>query len=168
MAAGERFLLPGTSAEVEVLRVEDNLMRMGAAVKLSVKAGGDTVQFWVFQDIERIKAANPGVLSQVPLMNPGLFAPYVFSLTKAGERFYTVLQAVHDPGVPLVAGGAGLLVAGLMITFFFSHRRFRVGVEERKGRSRVGVAGRSNRDPAGLERDLERLLAEIRGAEGSS
>lgn len=168
VAAGERFLLPGTSAEVEVLRVEDNLMRMGAAVKLSVKAGGDTVQFWVFQDIERIKAANPGVLSQVPLMNPGLFAPYVFSLTKAGERFYTVLQAVHDPGVPLVAGGAGLLVAGLMITFFFSHRRFRVGVEERKGRSRVGVAGRSNRDPAGLERDLERLLAEIRGAEGSS
>ena len=168
VAVGERFVLPGTSAEVEVLRVEDDLMRMGPAMKLSVSSDGKTVQFWVFQNIEHIKAANPGVLSQVPVMNPGLFSPYVFFLEKRGERFYTVLQAAHDPGVPLVAGGAGLLVAGLMITFFFSHRRFRVGVEERKGRSRIGVAGRSNRDPAGLERDIERLLAEIRGAEGSS
>jgi cytochrome c biogenesis protein len=165
---GDRFALPGGSAQVEVLRVEDDLMRMGPAVKLSVTAGADTVQFWVFQNIEKIKEANPGILSQVPLMNPGLFAPYLFSLQKTGERFYTVLQAAHDPGAPLVAGGAGLMMTGLMITFFFSHRRLFIRVEERKCQSLVAVAGTSNRDPVGLEGELKRLLAKIRETEGRS
>ena len=126
------------------------------------------VQFWVFQNIERIKEANPGILEQVPLMNPALFAPYLFSMQKKGERFYTVLQAARDPGVPLVAGGAVLMVAGLMITFFFSHRRFRIVLEEEKGQSRIGLAGSSNRDPVGLENEMNRLLAEIGKAEGRS
>ena len=101
-------------------------------------------------------------------MNPALFAPYVFSTQKKGERFYTVLQAARDPGVPLVAGGAVLLVAGLMVTFFFSHRRFRIVLEEEKGKSRIGLAGSSNRDPVGLENEMNQLLAEIGKAEGHS
>jgi len=167
-AVGDVFDLPGAEGRVEVLRAENDLMRMGPAVKLSVNSTRGNVQFWVFQNIERIKEANPGVLAQVPLMNPALFAPYVFSMQKKGERFYTVLQAARDPGVPLVAGGAALLVAGLMITFFFSHRRFRIVIEEEKWKSRIGLAGSSNRDPVGLEKEMNRLLAEIGKAEGRS
>ncbi|MCX5820267.1 MAG: cytochrome c biogenesis protein ResB [Deltaproteobacteria bacterium] len=167
-AVGDRFALPGGEGEVEVIRVENDLMRMGPAVKLSVVSPRGEVQFWVFENIERIKEANPGVLAQVPLMNPGLFAPYLFSMQKKGERFYTVLQAARDPGVPLVAGGAVLLIVGLMITFFFSHRRFRIVLEEKKGKSRIGLAGSSNRDPVGLENEINQLLAEIGKAEGRS
>jgi cytochrome c biogenesis protein len=167
-AVGDRFSLPGGEGEVEVIRAENDLMRMGPAVKLSVTSTRGNVQFWVFENIERIKSANPGVLAQVPLMNPGLFAPYLFSIQKKGERFYTVLQAARDPGVPLVAGGAALLVAGLMITFFFSHRRFRIVLKEEKDKSRIGLAGSSNRDPVGLENEMNRLLAEIGKAEGRS
>ncbi len=167
-AVGDAFDLPGAEGRVEVLRAENDLMRMGPAVKLFVTSTRGNVQFWVFQNIERIKDANPGVLTQVPLMNPALFAPYLFSMQKKGERFYTVLQAARDPGVPLVAGGAALLVAGLMVTFFFSHRRFRIVLEEEKGKSRIGLAGSSNRDPVGLEKEMNRLLAEIGKAEGRS
>jgi cytochrome c biogenesis protein len=167
-AVGDRFLLPGGEGEVAVIRAEDNLMRMGPAVKLSVTSPRGEVQFWVFQHIEQIKEANPGVLAQVPMMNPGLFAPWLFSLEKQGEKFYTVLQAARDPGVPLVAGGAVLLVAGLMITFFFSHRRFRIILEEENGKSRIGLAGSSNRDPVGFEKEMNQLLAEIGRAEGRS
>jgi cytochrome c biogenesis protein len=167
-AVGDRFALPGGEGEVEILRVENDLMRMGPAVKLSVTSARGNVRFWVFQNIERIREANPGILEQVPLMNPALFAPYLFSMQKKGERFYTVLQAVRDPGVPLVAGGAALLIVGLMITFFFSHRRFRIVLEEEKGKSRIGLAGSSNRDPVGLEKEMNRLLAEIGKAEGRS
>jgi cytochrome c biogenesis protein len=167
-AVGDRFALPGGEGEVEVIRIENDLMRMGPAVKLSVVSPGGEVQFWVFQNIKRIKKANPGILEQVPLMNPGLFAPYLFSMQKKGERFYTVLQATRDPGVPLVAGGAALLTVGLMITFFFSHRRFRIVLEEEKGQIRIGIAGSSNRDPVGLENEMNRLLAEIGKAEGRS
>jgi len=167
-AVGDRFSLPGGEGEVEVIRAENDLMRMGPAVKLSVTSTRGNVQFWVFENIERIKEANPGILEQVPLMNPALFAPYFFSMQKKGERFYTVLQAARDPGVPLVAGGAALLIVGLMITFFFSHRRFRIVLEEEKGKSRIGLAGSSNRDPVGLEKEMNRLLAEIGKAEGRS
>jgi cytochrome c biogenesis protein len=167
-ADGDRFPLPGGEGEVEVLRSENDLMRMGPAVKLSVVSSRGEVQFWVFQNIERIREANPGILEQVPGMNPALFAPYLFSIQKKGERFYTVLQAARDPGVPLVGAGAVLMVAGLMITFFFSHRRFRIVLEEEKGRGRIGLSGSSNRDPVGLEREMARLLAEIGKAEGRS
>jgi cytochrome c biogenesis protein len=165
---GDRFTLPGGEGEVEVLRAENDLMRMGPAVKLSIISPRGEVLFWVFQNIERIKEANPGVLAQVPIMNPGLFTPYVFSMQKKGDRFYTVLEAARDPGVPLVAGGAALLVAGLMITFFFSHRRFLIVLGEEKGKSRIGLAGSSNRDPVGLEREMNRLLVEIGKVEGHS
>ena len=167
-AVGDHFALPGGEGEVEVLRAENDLMRMGPAVKLSVVSPRGELQFWVFQNIERIKEANPGVLAQVPLMNPCLFTPYLFSMQKKGEKFYTVLQATRDPGVPLVAGGAALLVVGLMITFFFSHRRFRIVLEEKQGKSRIGLAGSSNRDPVGLESEMNQLLAEIGKAEGRS
>jgi cytochrome c biogenesis protein len=167
-AVGDRFALPGGEGEVEVIRAEDDLMRMGPAVKLSVTSTRGNVQFWVFQNIERIKEANPGVFAQVPLMNPGLFSPYLFSMQKKGERFYTVLQAARDPGVPLAAGGASLLMVGLMVTFFFSHRRFRIVLEEKKGKSRIGLAGSSNRDPVGLENEMNQLMKEIGQVEGRS
>jgi cytochrome c biogenesis protein len=166
VTVGDAFDLPGAEGRVEVIREENDLMRMGPAVKLSVTSTLGNVQFWVFQNIEQIKEANPGILKQIPLMNPALFAPYVFSMQKKGERFYTVLQAARDPGVPLVAGGAVLLIVGLMITFFFSHRRFRIVLEEEKGKSRIGLAGSSNRDPVGLENEMNQLLAEIGKAEG--
>ena len=168
VAVGDAFDLPGAEGRVEVLRAENDLMRMGPAVKLSVTSTRGKVQFWVFQNIERIQEANPGILEQVPLMNPALFAPYFFSMQKKGERFYTVLQAARDPGVSLVAGGAALLIVGLMITFFFSHRRFRIVLEEEMGKSRIGLAGSSNRDPVGLENEMNQLLAEIGKAEGRS
>jgi len=55
-----------------------------------------------------------------------------------------------------------------MITFFFSHRRFRIILEEENGKSRIGLAGSSNRDPVGLEKEMNQLLAEIGRAEGRS
>jgi cytochrome c biogenesis protein len=163
---GDTFALPGGEGQVKVLRVEDNLMRMGPAVKLSVLSPAREVQLWVFQNIERIKEANPGLFAQVPMMNPGLFDPYLFSLRKVGDRFYTVVQAAHDPGVPLVAGGALLLVGGLLVTFFFSHRRFRIILEGQGPGSRIGLVGSSNRDPVGLEKEMNQLLAQIERVEG--
>ncbi len=156
---GDRFALPDGAVKVEVLRVEGDLMRMGPAAKISVTDGKRTLQFWVFERIRQIQAANPGILAQVPMMNPGLFSPWLFSLEQTGERYFTVLLAARDPGAPLVALGAGLVLAGLIVVFFFSHRRFWIRVESYDGGSRIAVAGQSNRDHAGLETEMQRLLA---------
>ena len=156
---GDRFELPDGAGKVEVLRVEGDLMRMGPAVKISVTDGKRELQFWIFERIRQIKAANPGILEHVPVMNPGIFPPWLFLLERTGERYFTVLQAAHDPGIPVAALGAGLVLGGLIIVFFFSHRRFWIRVESRDGGSRIAVAGQSNRDHAGLETEMRRLLA---------
>lgn len=162
VTAGDRFELPGSRAQVEVLRIEEELMQMGPAVKLVITSPQGTVQFWVFKQIDRIKAMNPGLLSRVPLLNPGLYAPFLFSLNRIEQQFYTGLQIVRDPGLPLIAAGGCLMMAGLMMAFLMSHRRIWVRVEETDGKTRICIAGRSSRHSAGLDREIERLCRRIR------
>jgi cytochrome c biogenesis protein len=160
---GDTFALPGGEGTVQVLRVEENMMQMGPAMKLLVRSNRGAVQIWVFREIERIRRENPGLYEQAPMFNPGLFAPYVFSLDGVEDRYYTVLKAATDPGVPLVTAGGLVLLAGLLIVFLVDHRRVWVLVEDAKGRLRVSVAGRSQRTSAGLERELSDLQEALRG-----
>jgi cytochrome c biogenesis protein len=161
IGAGREFDLPGKEGRAKIIRVEENLMRMGPAVKMQIRSAGKEVQFWVFQNIGEMEAAHPGLTKQVPMFNPGLFAPYVFSLVTIQPRFYTGLQVSRDPGVPLVIGGSFLLVAGFMTVFFYSHRRVWIGITSEGGRTKIRIAGRSNRDRVGLNRDISRLIYEI-------
>jgi cytochrome c biogenesis protein len=86
---GETFALPGKEGMVQVLRLEENLMNMGTAVKLAVvSAQGETV-FWVFRHIDKIREMNPGIVEQIPMFNPGLFHPYVFVIGGLQEKYYT-------------------------------------------------------------------------------
>ncbi len=159
---GDRFKLPGGEADVTILRVEENLMNMGPAVKVAVRSAKGEMSFWVFQYIREIDADNPGLLARVPLFNPGLFKPYVFSLKGLERRYFSGLQVTSDPGAPVVAGGAFLMMAGFMFVFFASHRRIWVRVDETKEGTRVAVTGSANKDTPGMEREVRRLLERCR------
>jgi cytochrome c biogenesis protein len=162
----DSFSLHGDTAMVTVERIEENLMSMGPAVLLSVDSADATTQFWVFQGIEKMKQAIPYLLDKVPKFNPGRYKPYYFELNGIEQIFYTGLQLSHDPGVSIVAIGAFLIVAGFLVTFFSSHKRFWIRVEEAGGKTRIMVNARSTRDPVGLKRETEYLLrhsAAIRG-----
>jgi len=161
LAAGDTFDLPENKAKAVVLRVEENIMELGPAVKLRITSPQKDVQFWVFKNIEDIKAANPGLLSEMPIINPGLFKPLVFSLNRIEQHYYTGLHVVSDPGVPLVAVGGALMVAGLMIVFFWSYQRFWVRMEQEKAKIRISVAGRSTRNSAVLRRQIDNLCRRI-------
>ena len=159
VSAGDQFELVGKKAAVSVLRIEENLMNMGPAVKLGIMSEGGGIAFWVFSHIREIEEANPGITKQVPQFNPGIFKPFNFSLGGIESAYFTGLQVSADPGVPVVAAGAILMVAGFMIIFFFSHRQIWVRLEGRGDRSRVSIVGRCSRDPAGLTRDMDNLAA---------
>ena len=92
LAVGDSFELPGREGTVHVLRLEENLMQMGPAIKLSVRSTRGETVFWVFRHIDKIREMNPGIIEQVPLFNPGLFSPYVFVLNGMAEKYYTGLQ----------------------------------------------------------------------------
>lgn len=160
---GERFDIDGGKAQVEILRIEGNLMRMGPAVKVSITSGDRAVSFWVFKFIDAIEEYNPGITKQVPQFNAGLYKPYVFTLEGVETSSYTGLKVNRDPGVPIVGTGAFLLVAGFLLTFFASHRQVFVRVDRKHGNARVSISGRCNRDPARLDREIERIIGSYRG-----
>ena len=159
---GETFALPGKEGEVQVLRVEENLMNMGTAVKLAVvSARGETV-FWVFRHIDKIREMNPGIVEQIPMFNPGLFHPYVFVIGGVQEKYYTGLQVNSDPGLPVVAAAALLMFIGLMLVFFSSHRQVWLRVDVGGEISRISIVGHSHKDAVGLARDIKNILARIK------
>jgi cytochrome c biogenesis protein len=162
VSAGYRFELPGNEGTFQVLRVEDNMMQMGPAVKVAVRSEKEVVTFWVFREIDRIKKVVPDVFEQVPVFNPGLFHPYTFSLLGIEEKYYTGLQVNRDPGMTVVASAAVLLICGLMIVVFSYARRIWVRIDQVEGKVRIGIAGRSIRNNVGLKREVLHLLAQLK------
>jgi cytochrome c biogenesis protein len=100
---------------------------------------------------------KPDIFSNVPLFNPGLFKPYVFTLKRIEQQYYTGLQVVQDSGLPLVAIGGLLMIGGLMVIFFMFPRRIWLRIDEFQGQTRISIAGRSNRYPAKLKSEIDLL-----------
>lgn len=159
---GEIFSLPEKEGTVQIVRLEENLMQMGPAVKILVRSGQGEVSFWIFQHIDKIREMNPGVTEQVPMFNPALFKPYVFVLKGMEERYYTGLQVSRDPGAPLVAAAAVLMMVGLIGTFFSSHRRIWIKIQPAGEKTKISVAARSNKHPVVLDREVRQLTEQIK------
>lgn len=158
VGSGDTFELPEGRTQVRLLRVEENLMQMGPAVKLNVRSSNRDIQFWVFEEIAEIRKINPDILTYVPLFNPGLFKPFIFSLDHIDRKYYTGLQVAYDPGIPIVATGAFLLFAGFMVVFFSSHRQIWIEVDTHGDHTRIRFVGKTNRDLRRMQRELELLM----------
>lgn len=162
---GDSFYLREKNAKVTIERIKENLMSMGPAVLLSIQSPEGNTRIWVFKDIERIKQGVPWLLKRVPKFNPGLFEPYYFKLKKIENRYYTGLQVSRDPGVSIVATGSLFIIVGFFITFFSSHRRVWIKLDDQGGRTRIMVHATSTRDPVGLNRETEHLLKHLKRAD---
>ena len=161
--SGKAVDLPGGEGVFRVVDARADIMNMGPAVMVSVKRANEneTVDFWVFKNKEEPLSRLPGPMRQSPKFNPAAFKPYTFFLDGMETRYYTGLQVNKDPGVPIVWLGCFLMVAGLFFTFFTSHRRIWVRVLGAETGSRIDVAGMANKNPVGLERELEHLVRDI-------
>jgi cytochrome c biogenesis protein len=163
---GRSVPLPGSEAQFRVVKVEGNLRgMMGPAVLISIVSDrGRETRFWVFQDIDRLREKFPPAMFRAPILNPSSFKPYTFFLDGIESQYYTGLQVNRDPGVPLVWLGFFLIVAGLFVTFFMSHRKVWVRLSETNGRVTVSVAGTANKNPVGLEKEMDRLTQKLHRA----
>jgi cytochrome c biogenesis protein len=160
---GKAEPLAGSSATFRVVDVRPDFMRMGPAVLVAVTPlEGDEVDFWVFREQEMIRQRFPGMMEQFPKLNPQAFKPYSFALDKIETTNYTGLQVNRDPGVPLVYTGFCLLILSLFMTFFVHHKRVWIQVSETRGKVTVRVAGRSNKNHPGMEKELDDLAAGMR------
>jgi cytochrome c biogenesis protein len=78
-------------------------------------------------------------------------------------RTYTGLQVNKDPGVWMVWAGSLLLVAGIMMAFFMSHKKFWIRIEkDRKGRVEVTAGGTTNKNKYAFDAETARLVQSFR------
>ena len=79
---------------------------------------------------------------------------YLFS---AKQMYATGLQVCKDPGVWVVYLGCGLMLVGLIIAFFMSHKRIWLFIKEDQGGASVLFTGSANKNRVGFEKIFDDL-----------
>jgi cytochrome c biogenesis protein len=86
----------------------------------------------------------------------------VFRLPDSEKIYYTGLQITKDPGIWFVYSGFIIMLLGIFVTFFISHRQYFVEVIEKSpGACQVFISGVSNKNKYGMTQKLEHLKEEI-------
>ncbi|MDQ6950332.1 MAG: cytochrome c biogenesis protein ResB [Mariprofundales bacterium] len=88
--------------------------------------------------------------------------PFLPVLENYDQVYYTGLQLTQDPGINVVWVGSGLLVFGLCIMFYMSHRKIWLRVIK-TGETGVNLhlAGRSNRNPLAFTEEFHQLFNKL-------
>jgi len=131
---GREFELSGSPADlkIHVVSIMENFMTLGPAAKLAVPSPEGYRNLFVFRNIDRLLEMTPDLYERYPPFDPGGLPPYRFRLAGLEETYVTGLMVNRDPGAPVAAGGASVLMAGALLTYLGG-----------KGRNR------SRRKPAG-------------------
>jgi len=78
------------------------------------------------------------------------------------QMYATGLQVARDPGVLLVYIGCGLMLLGLFIAFFMSHKRIWLSVQSEDEKTvSLLLAGSANKNRAGFSRQFSALAEQI-------
>lgn len=146
---GEKTPLPGGGYIQVVEAVPEVKVYMpqfsGAAAKIEIApAGGVPQQVILFQKFPQIDERRGG--------------EQIFTYDGAEERFYTGLQVAKDPGVWVVWLGCALMVAGICLAFFFSHKRVWIRVTQ----GRVIVGGSASKNPSGFQILFDDIVGKLK------
>ncbi|MDD2320180.1 MAG: cytochrome c biogenesis protein ResB [Geobacteraceae bacterium] len=98
------------------------------------------------------------LLKNYPAFNADRGGAYIFTFEDIAQKWRTGLQVTKDPGVWVVWLGCFLLLTGIFIAFFFSHRRIWVRI----GGGRVVVAGSTSKNQAAFRASFEELVEKLK------
>jgi cytochrome c biogenesis protein len=86
-------------------------------------------------------------------------AGYEFVVKGVKLKSFTGLQVNKDPGVWLVWTGSIMLVAGIMMAFFMSHKKLWIRIrKDKKGRVEVTAGGMTNKNKHAFTGEIQKLV----------
>jgi len=77
------------------------------------------------------------------------------------SKYATVLQVTRDSGVTVIWIGSFLLIVGLFLSFYFSHKKIWVRLSSQDNITVLEIAGTSHKNRSGFDKEskvLARLL----------
>lgn len=142
-------VLPDGAGTFLILDMSENYLGHGPAVKLLIRPESrEAYALWVL--------SGPR-----PESGHGSFD---FELTRFDVAYYTGLQVSKDPGVIFIWIGFGLILAGCLITFFFSHQKLYLGIIQEDGGMKIIAAGTAHRNRGSFEIKFNRLVGRLERA----
>ena len=107
---------------------------------------------------DNFQAMAMRVLQAVQVI-PRLPWPYIPVLDDYDQKYYTGLQLAKDPGMNVVWAGSALLVIGLCIMLYVSHRKLWFIVRRKGNDVSISFVGLSNRNPLNFDQEFNEILS---------
>lgn len=168
----EEAAVPGTPYTLRILQfVPDfSLNENQEIVSRSVHAQNPALQVLISKNGKPLKA--PWIFERFPTMQmPPVQADdeFILVLAEYVPSFYTGLQITYDPGADLFWIGCTILVAGLMLLFYFHHRKVWLWIKPAaSGEADVQLGAYSSRGRS-FEREFRELADALKaGARSKS
>lgn len=122
-----------------VVRYAEDVHNFGPGVMVAYMDSDEPKTLWFLSNVEKMRSHT--------------VKGSRISLDKMSGQYYTGLEVARDPGVPVVLCGFMLMLAGLYINFFTSHRRIYVA----EGPDGLIVAGAASRNRESFKAEIEKL-----------
>jgi cytochrome c biogenesis protein len=96
-------------------------------------------------------------------------SPYTFRGRDVQMAYFTGLEVSHEPGQWSVWAGVVLMGLGLVLVFYFVHKRvWAVPVRDARGQLQLWIGGISNKNKDAFEQSFKELVEQIKSELNSS
>jgi len=149
----EIIRLPDSQDDVQIMQYQQNLGNFGQAVAIVLfKEGQEPVGSWILADM--------------PDFHGNRIQEYRIKVLQLEKSQYTGLQVKEDPGIWFVYLGFTLMLIGVGLTFYSSHRKIWVWAAPdpaEKTSTTLLLAGRANKNSLAFEDEFNGLWARLEG-----
>jgi cytochrome c biogenesis protein len=146
---GNTVPVPNTNNLIRVLKYAHEVHNFGEGVQVVLFEPNQKAQpFWLLKNFPQLDQRRSG--------------EFILTFEGFTEKEYTGLSVTKDPGVWVVWIGCGLMIVGLIVSFFFSHQRVWVRISKTP-KGEIVVAGSANKNRVGFEKNFGELVDKIKG-----
>lgn len=150
----ETMTIPGSSDRVQIVQYQDKFHQFGRAVGIVLlREGHEPEGSWILADM--------------PDFHGNRIQNYSIRIKRIETGYYTGLQVKRDPGVWLVYIGFTVMIVGICMAFYFSHRKLWVWaghLSDDNPYTSIVLAGRTSKNSLAFEREFNRLCEKIQTA----